>query len=385
MTRYFDPVTNEPLVPSDEEPPNFFDPQTNDPIETYLIPRSGLFQIGLLGRARIETGATSPYEKFGRLNVTSNHFVASKKLGDALEESLQAAGGSDQVFYRAFDWLALNYNVDVHRDAALVHEDIIGPNRKILTFDAERLFSSKLHGLYNGRTYFSPLRLVRVDQIEPTARMTAQASVRVQIVRALLKYRIANRYLQIAVLAVCSTEGTLSPVNEIGYGATPNAHIRTVFGKLVDKLTDEELNDLKKDDVKFFDLVYGGRLGNVSPGDGYKYRGRGFNGITGKSQYQRYTRLTGIDLVANPDRLNELAIAAECLGAYFHDAFDQNRNGSKQKYGIVPEDVSDLDTAVKVAFSCNAGWESGWEKNSHYVNENAKQLINARLMLNRLI
>jgi len=386
MTRYFDPVTNKPVIPADEEPPKFFDPQTNDPIETYLIPKSGWFQIGLLGRAPLETAAMSPYEKFGRLNVTSNHFAVSQKMGDALQESLQATHGGDEAYFRAFDWLALNYNVDVHRDVAFIREDTIGPNRKVLTFDVERLSSSELYGLYNGRSYFPPLRLVPVEQFQLQAPgMTAQSNTRVLIMRALLKYRIANRFLQIAILAVCSTEGTLSPVNEIGYGSTPNGHIRTVFGNLFAKLTDAELNDLKRDDGKFFDFVYGGRLGNSSPGDGYKYRGRGFNGITGKSQYQRYSRLTGIDLVANPDRLNELAVAAECLGAYFHEAFDSNRNRSKQKYGVTPEDVRDLDTAVKLAFSCNAGWDSGWEQNSHYLKENANQLVNARRMLDRLV
>lgn len=49
--------------------------------------------------------------------------------------------------------------------------------------------------------------------------------------------------------------------------------------------------------------VYGGRMGNNSPGDGYKYRGRGPEQTTGKNEYQEAQKLTGLDLVDNPDQL----------------------------------------------------------------------------------
>jgi putative chitinase len=46
--------------------------------------------------------------------------------------------------------------------------------------------------------------------------------------------------------------------------------------------------------------VYGGRMGNVSPGDGWKYRGRGPM-ITGRENYKMAERGTGLPLLANPD------------------------------------------------------------------------------------
>ena len=46
--------------------------------------------------------------------------------------------------------------------------------------------------------------------------------------------------------------------------------------------------------------VYGGRMGNNRPGDGWKYRGRGPQ-ITGKENYANAERRTGLPLINNPD------------------------------------------------------------------------------------
>lgn len=58
---------------------------------------------------------------------------------------------------------------------------------------------------------------------------------------------------------------------------------------------------------------YEGRanLGNNEPGDGYKFRGRGFVQLTGRTNYTWWTQRLGIDLVANPHLAAEPATAAE--------------------------------------------------------------------------
>jgi putative chitinase len=52
--------------------------------------------------------------------------------------------------------------------------------------------------------------------------------------------------------------------------------------------------------------VYNGRMGNA-PGsdDGWRYRGRGAAQTTGREGYARLAALTGLDLVGDPDRVND--------------------------------------------------------------------------------
>ena len=58
-------------------------------------------------------------------------------------------------------------------------------------------------------------------------------------------------------------------------------------------------------------------LGNTQPGDGYLFRGRGIFQITGRWNYQRYSTLTGVDLIANPDRAADPDVAMTIAGLFW--------------------------------------------------------------------
>ena len=86
-------------------------------------------------------------------------------------------------------------------------------------------------------------------------------------------------------------------------------------------------------------LLYGGRMGNAAD-EGYKYRGRGLIQLTGKSNYEKYGKLIGVDLVENPDLANNPEIASKLAAVYFKD---------KEKRGVDLTDIRAVGKAVGYA------------------------------------
>lgn len=64
---------------------------------------------------------------------------------------------------------------------------------------------------------------------------------------------------------------------------------------------------------------YEGRLdlGNTEPGDGPRYKGRGYIQLTGRSNYRSYGQQLGIDLEGNPDLALDPDTAGQVFAAYF--------------------------------------------------------------------
>lgn len=58
-------------------------------------------------------------------------------------------------------------------------------------------------------------------------------------------------------------------------------------------------------------MMYGGRMGNTDPNDGWQYRGRGLIQLTGKDNYMAAGKALGIDLLNNPDLAARPDIAAK--------------------------------------------------------------------------
>lgn len=96
------------------------------------------------------------------------------------------------------------------------------------------------------------------------------------------------------------------------------------------------------------DTAVGKQLGNTEPGDGFRFRGRGFVQITGRANYESLSDVAGVDLVANPD-------------------------------AALQEDISYRILSV----GCARGMFTG-RKLSHYINDAGSDYINARRVINGL-
>lgn len=70
---------------------------------------------------------------------------------------------------------------------------------------------------------------------------------------------------------------------------------------------------------RYFTQIYDGRkdLGNILPGDGARFHGRGFIQITGRANYKHYGDELGVDLLTNPDAALEPVTSAAIFAIYF--------------------------------------------------------------------
>jgi predicted chitinase len=175
------------------------------------------------------------------------------------------------------------------------------------------------------------------------------------IEKAMDSHGITNDFARRAILGVVSKESP-NLANEVSYANTPADRIRQVFPSKFKAMSDSQIDAIKKDENLFWEIVYGGKYGNDTIGDGAKYRGRGFNGLTFKGNYKKLqdlyertgSKLGSINIVENPELLNRPDVAAEFLVLFFLEAFNSK--------GIDPNGYSDLEDAVKDYVQANAGW-----------------------------
>jgi predicted chitinase len=130
---------------------------------------------------------------------------------------------------------------------------------------------------------------------------------------------ITDEKTQIALLANIKKESGFTPISE-NLNYTSTARLKEVFPTRTKNLSDEQLKQYTNNPQGLAELVYGGKMGNTEPGDGFKYRGRGFIQLTGKNNYASMGKALNIPLVDNPDLANDPVVAARIAARYIKDA-----------------------------------------------------------------
>jgi hypothetical protein len=67
-------------------------------------------------------------------------------------------------------------------------------------------------------------------------------------------------------------------------------------------------------------------LGNTQPGDGARFKGRGFVQLTGRDNYRRIGGQLGVNLLEDPDRANDSELAGRILGQFLKNCEGRARN-----------------------------------------------------------
>lgn len=103
----------------------------------------------------------------------------------------------------------------------------------------------------------------------------------------------------------------------------------------------------------------GKRLGNTQPGDGAKFKGRGFIQVTGRANYTQCGKDLGLDLVNNPQILEQIDKAILSAGWYWNL---RNINAA-----------CDVDNIVKITKLVNGGTNHLDRRTAYY--KKAKQVL----------
>lgn len=123
-------------------------------------------------------------------------------------------------------------------------------------------------------------------------------SVIAQIPETAAKFNITNSLRLAHFLAQCGHEsGSFKAVIEnLNYSADG---LKKIFGKYFPG----DASSYARNPEKIASKVYANRMGNGDEAskEGFKFRGRGYIQLTGKSNYAGFTKFIGEDCVSNPD------------------------------------------------------------------------------------
>ena len=152
-----------------------------------------------------------------------------------------------------------------------------------------------------------PVQVVKEDVVIPASSEFKLQNLKGHVPDAVIaqipdtakKFNITNPLRLAHFLAQCGHEsaGFKAVSENLNYSADG---LKKIFGKYFPGNLNESY---ARQPEKIASRVYGSRMGNgdESTGEGFKFRGRGYIQLTGKSNYTNFAKFIGEDTVANPD------------------------------------------------------------------------------------
>lgn len=138
--------------------------------------------------------------------------------------------------------------------------------------------------------------------------------------------------------------------------------LREVWPRRFASKTDDELRPLLRNTNALANAVYMGRIGNLQPGDGAKFAGKGLLQTTGRQFYEHLGTLVGLDLVAHPEYVIDPNYALLCAAVDFVEicnALPHARN----------DDLLAVSGMVNVGKVVSASAINGWSHRKSWYNK----------------
>jgi putative chitinase len=189
-----------------------------------------------------------------------------------------------------------------------------------------------------------------IRSLQPKLDPKVAETVAQSLQAAATRFDITNKHRVAHFLAQLAHESGFRPVSEdLHYSAE---RLRALWPK---RFTEQLALECQRNPERIANTAYGTRLGNTQPGDGYRFRGRGFIQLTGRDNYTKYGQMIGKDLVGNPDLALQVEVSALVAAAMWRD------KGCNQD-----ADKGEADEVVEAITQKVNGGKNGLEERREY-------------------
>jgi len=260
----------------------------------------------MLGEASTQAKVKDPEKEAGKTNTSSwAKAISPHKVGGGMTEKQANVQTADQ--YKTKKDLALGGQFGTSTSRGAGTGNLYGAGANGVFRTPENQFGYKPLTGSGDTSHLDMTGVQKVDGGKDTGVKVPKKLAEQLMIREMLKQGFTDPRAIAEMLALTNYESDnySRTVENLKYSDP------TRLMKLFREVTslDQARQLVAMGEVAIGNTVYGGgkgaSLGNTDPGDGYKYRGRGFVQSTGKYNYAKLGQSLGLDLVNKPELLSE--------------------------------------------------------------------------------